>query len=710
VSFFLQSTAKRIKLALAFLIYKIIYKMSYSTSIATANTWEKYFLASAKATESDKLIESITRKLSDGTTYPEAHKIFSMEKSIFLMNFDKDVNEIHIYHSLDVLGGSLSNPKIFMVALNGFSTAGLPIVIGEDKVKGVSFNAPTWDAFMTVAGNAEAFKDLPASPAVQYRYNNFLPVPFQLMRAYVKSPAKDPASIGIAFINAYRKYDKLEEDPADSGADDEDYEVLDDEPTYPKFSEKFLCALLYVWGAANNKLANKLLHVAYPQSAFIQEWSKQRHEQCIASSVSPLLASPFQQSGSARDTIFIQAFTEMKETMESNRKGVTSIIEEKEKGFDKLDESFKNLILNASSEAPYDTKASEPSEFVKQFYKAKNLGRARTTVENFLFKDNCQWQVNQPLITALWSAHILWDRPEFPSNLSIFFCGDAPLGSNSSYVPKALGLQEKIEHTDLPKLIKQNIFVPTSIWEAIISLKNYLALITLLFTDDSRLVVMINSWVDHLLSNMRIYEFAHQTDAKFIPALLFRIDKAAMLFLRSCQITDDRKKVNDKILNMEASMQSIEEQNFHQLLPPGLLAIQKADEDEQERKRLKQDKGGVGGGGGDGDRDKNGKRLKGGKIKPDDKGKKVENKDDSYLLQKEENFSELFYKNKETAPKDGKKLICLSYHIRGFCYEKCDRVHAGLSAGAKIAFGNWTVECRQGKCAPGEDFAPRAEG
>ena len=73
--------------------------MSYSTSIATANTWEKYFLASAKATESDKLIESIARKLSDGTTYPEAHKIFSMEKSIFLMNFDKDVNEIHIYHS-----------------------------------------------------------------------------------------------------------------------------------------------------------------------------------------------------------------------------------------------------------------------------------------------------------------------------------------------------------------------------------------------------------------------------------------------------------------------------------------------------------------------------------------------------------------------------------------------------------------------------------
>lgn len=93
-----------------------------------------------------------------------------------------------------------------------------------------------------------------------------------------------------------------------------------------------------------------------------------------------------------RDTVLIQAFTEMKETMETNRKGVSSIMEEKEKGFDKLDDSVKNLILQASSPAPYDTKASEPSEFIKQFYKAKNLGRARTTVENFLYKSKCEWQ------------------------------------------------------------------------------------------------------------------------------------------------------------------------------------------------------------------------------------------------------------------------------------------------------------------------------
>ena len=685
--------------------------MSSTRPFATANTWEKYFLTSAKAAESDKLIESITMKLSDGTTYPDAHKIFSQEEdSIFLMNYDKDLNEIHMYHSPVVLGGSLRNPASFMVALNGFGTAGLPIVIGEGKVKGVSFTAPTWDTFMTAAGNAAAFENLPASAAVQYRYNNFLPVTYQLMRAYVKSPTKDPASIGIAFINAYRKYDKLEENPADSDAEAEDYEVLEDEPAYPKLSEKFLCALLYVWGAANNKFGNKLLTVSYPQNELIQTWCRKRHDACIASASSPFLFAPFQQdAATTRDTVLIQAFTEMKETMESSRKGVSSIMEEKAKGFDKLDESVKNLILQASSPAPYHVTATEPSDFIKQFFKAPNLGRARTTVENFLQNNLCQWCVNQPLITAIYSAHILWDRPEFPSNLSIFFCGDAPLGSNSSYVPKALGLLDKIDHTDLPKLIKQNIMVPKSIWEAIISLKNYLALITLLFTEKSHLAVMIQTWVDHLLDNMRIYEYAHQSDVNFIPALLFRIDKHAMLFLRSCQIATARDKVNDKVLEMEASMQSIEQQNFQQVLPPGLLALKQADDDNQERKRLLLDQ--EGGGAGGGGLDKNGKRIKGGKLKPEDKGKgnKVENKDKSFLLQDGENFSKLFYKNRENAPKDNNKIICLSYHIRGFCYDKCDRVHSSLSAGGKIAFGNFLVACRTGEAMDGEDFAARAD-
>lgn len=82
-------------------------------------------------------------KLSDRMTYPEACKIFFQEEdSIFLMNYDKDVDEIHMYHSPEALGGSLLNPASFMVALNGFGTASLPIIIGDTKVKGGILQCP----------------------------------------------------------------------------------------------------------------------------------------------------------------------------------------------------------------------------------------------------------------------------------------------------------------------------------------------------------------------------------------------------------------------------------------------------------------------------------------------------------------------------------------------------------------------------------------
>ena len=243
------------------------------------------------------------------------------------MNYDKDVDEIHMYYSPVVLRSSLCNPASFMIALKGFSTASLPIVIGDTKLKGVSFNAPT--TFMTAAGNGAAFKDLLASAAAGYRYNNFLRETFvtlQLMQAYVKSPAKD-------FINAYRKYDKLEEAPTDSDVEAEDFELLDDEPEYPTFSKKNLCALLYVWGAANHKFDSKLLTASYPQSELIQTWCKKWHDACIPSASLPFLSAPFQwEVATTCDTVLIQAFTEMKETVESSRKGTSCIMEEKVNG------------------------------------------------------------------------------------------------------------------------------------------------------------------------------------------------------------------------------------------------------------------------------------------------------------------------------------------------------------------------------------------
>mmetsp|Transcript_4038 Transcript_4038/g.5985 ORF Transcript_4038/g.5985 Transcript_4038/m.5985 type:complete len:232 (+) Transcript_4038:481-1176(+) len=228
----------------------------------------------------------------------------------------------------------------------------------------------------------------------------------------------------------------------------------------------------------------------------MSNWSKVLHSRCIASATSKIHTNLSRFSN--RDTVFISALTEIKENLESNRKATNKICDDKDKGFDKLDESFRNMILNASASSPFDKTATTPSAFCTQF--------------------------------SIWSQHILWSRREFPSNFSIFYCADEPLGASSSYQHKALGLMDKIEHADLAKLIKQQIMVPKTIYEAIQSLKKNYALATLLFTEKSHLCIMLSTWVDHLLTNHRIYEFQQQSDPNFIAAFLFKIDKAASIF------------------------------------------------------------------------------------------------------------------------------------------------------------------------------------
>jgi hypothetical protein len=286
------------------------------------------------------------------------------------------------------------------------------------------------------------------------------------MEAYASSPAKDPASIGLAFFDAMQVYD--------AGIEDENLHT---------FQETYLCAIQYCWAAGTKKLNGKTLTVAYPRNDMVKSWSKEKHRLAIAPVA---LVTPTNSPTAAnRDIALISTLTEIKESIESSRKSVTKISEESERGFDRLDESLKNLFLKASVLKPFATTPTSPAKFTTEFYHCKNIGRAKTCLENHLRKRQVQWTVNQPLVSAIWNGHVNWDRPEFPSNLSIFFCADASLGTASSYQSKALGLVEKIEHADLAKLIKQHIMLPKTVFDAVMMLKNYYALTAMLFNETS---------------------------------------------------------------------------------------------------------------------------------------------------------------------------------------------------------------------------------
>ena len=675
--------------------------------VSSFNTWEKFFRKNKAAQASNFFITSIIGKVSDGSPYKTAHETYAKEPGVFLMNYCPVPDEIHLYHTLDVLGGSIQQPKTFLVALHGLDCEAFPIVISESSIQGVNVKTPNWDDFKEVAGNERSFTSLKENNQ-DYLLNNFLPVPVLLMEAYLTSSDKNPASIGLAFIDAFHTYDEyIDEDIAD---EDDDEEAVIVPRAKDKFSENYLCAIQYCWLASNNKLRGKALTVAYSQNEMIKRWSKEKHSIAIAP-VSAII--PGSLTSSTRDIALISALTEMKESMESTRKSTTKISEETERGFDKLDESLKNLFIKASATKPYHAVPTSPSKFTSEFYLCKTVGRAKICLDNHLLKKKVQWTVNQPLVSALYTGNVNWDRLEFPSNLSIFFCADAPLGASSSYQSKALSLVDKIDHSDIAKLIKQKIMLPAGVFEAIMMLKNYLSLTELLFNENSRLPLMIESWVEHILGNMRVYQFAHDADTNFMSSVIFRIDKAASIFIRSCQEAEETSDINTIVLDMHNVQNSIVEQHFHQKLPTGLIPAPLINKDYEPNKRFKGGKDEeVGGGPPAGGKGKQkGKTPKRGKE--DDDSPKVENKNKSFLMEKGESFSELFYKNKHLAPQEKGVNVCLSFWIHGYCNEGCPRAHSKISVATETAFAEFMANCRGGtppKLKKGEqDFAHRAE-
>ncbi len=129
----------------------------------TANTGEWFFVHSTKAEESNRLLMAITAKMSDGSPYASKHEIFSKSMGIFLMNFDDTLNEVHFYHSPQIVGGSLQHPDKILAVLYGFHCEAAPITINQASIKDITFKCPTWVAFQGVVGNAAVLKTLTAT-------------------------------------------------------------------------------------------------------------------------------------------------------------------------------------------------------------------------------------------------------------------------------------------------------------------------------------------------------------------------------------------------------------------------------------------------------------------------------------------------------------------------------------------------------------------
>jgi hypothetical protein len=260
------------------------------------------------------------------------------------------------------------------------------------------------------------------------------------------------------------------------------------------------------------------------------------------------------------------------DTMDSNNLKQISEKEEKEPGFPRLETHRKNLILNATSLSPYNTQADKPTEFYKNFLSKKSQFKAKEMMLHRFHLDKVAFNPNTSFITNLWNGDFFWVLPDSPSGVSIFFCPETK-SLNASEIEKVkhFALADKIKSGDIDKLSKQKLYLPTSLMDMVWMTQNFLAvIISLCFGQSSLSATFIKGWADHMYENRLMYTSLQASDPSFFTKVLFAIDNALQIHWRSCLISEDQLSVNDRILFMDDTQDSILHHNFIQQIPKSI--------------------------------------------------------------------------------------------------------------------------------------------
>jgi hypothetical protein len=337
--------------------------------------------------------------------------------------------------------------------------------------------------------------------------------------------------------------------------------------------------------------------------------------------------------------------------------GNYGLIEEKAKGFLKLERHKPLLILNATEYNSSEDSPSEPTEFCQTFLLKSTVYRAKEALQQGL-KANREivFIPSTAFAARLYTVDLLWQSPDQPTGISLFYCAE----SSTPEPDHSYALLEKLDKSDVQRASKQTLEVPVSYSSALWMLKNMRAVMNLYFGENSPTSQCLTSWITHFEFNRVYYRSLQDADQSFLTQVLFAIDRALQIYWHSCGDTEDRR-ANTRILHMQDLQNNIERHNFSYILPR--MFLDKFNPESSEST---------------GGKDANGKKLgkkrdkqDGDKDKDLKKKQQIEDHHKHWHMKSNENFSELFWKKNSHCPKaKNGNIICMKFFLKGFCHPK----------------------------------------
>jgi hypothetical protein len=358
-------------------------------------------------------------------------------------------------------------------------------------------------------------------------------------------------------------------------------------------------------------------------------------------------------------------------------------------GWDKLPDMVQNMILKLSA-VQDDVLPIEPSEsYTKILKQSKVLGVAMV-INLELTLRKCQVEVPTSMANAIKTGNFRANSFMVAHSFSVFNVPYTDAANMSSCNKTELDLLDEGEGIpkDIAKKLAENKFhYPHSTHLLRHQLNNWYGVLQVCFGDKSLLAKEIRAWINHIDEFELAYNARFKTDPEFGAKVLGAIDLSFFQFCDSCFRAASIHDVDFGKISLANLRDDIINNRFHENMPVYLVASKGKreldDEDTDEaaarrKKRLKDIK--------DFDKNKNFRDL----------GEMVKNQHpvQDWILPGGK-YKALF--NREvnaTTPafNDSGLVTCNKWHIRGFCYERCDRKNSHKKfelSTHKTAYDTW---------------------
>jgi hypothetical protein len=432
--------------------------------------------------------------------------------------------------------------------------------------------------------------------------------------------------------------------------------------------------LEFLW-AAHKKLVPPTT-LALENSSDAVEWSSRQHFAYICAA--PLLPPPPPfpvppaPGNLSSNSPFRVMTDELKKLREASEKQLlhdtqTADTKKETSGWDKLPDMVQNMVLRLSA-VQDDVMPVGPSESYSKILKQSKVLGVATVINLELALRKCQVEIPTSMANAIKTGNFRANSFLVAHSFSIFNVPYTDAASMTSANKTELDILEDghgIPVAMAKKLAENKFHAPLSTHLLRHQFNNWFGILQICFGDKSLVAREAKTWIHHVDENEMAYDARFKGDAEFGAKLLGAIDLAFFNLCDSCFRALSIHDVDFGKICLSHLRDDITGNRFHEGMPSYLLVPAKAKRDLENEE--------------DEDRKHSNKKLKdlNNKDKFKDLGEMVKNTQavQDWILPGNR-YKALFTReviNATPSFNESGLTTCNKWHVRGFCYEKCER-------------------------------------